>query len=158
MRSAIVDEEGMTIERRVKGYELKDEKPSYVNRSLHWSFGAGDIVGTADDVYCLNRAIKHKLMLKEETWNEILTPSPLNSMGMGCIVLPWHGKTRVMHNGGSLGFRTLHMQLPEDDFDIIFLSNAGWGNARFEIADAVYEAFYGGERIGADVKLDAGYI
>ena len=158
MRSAVVDEEGMFIEQRVKGYELKDEKLSYVNRNLHWSFGAGDIVGTADDVYCLNRAIKHRLMLKEETWNEILTPSPLNSMGMGCIVLPWHGKARIMHNGGSVGFRTLHMQLPEDDFDIIFLSNAGWGNARFEIADAVYEAFYGGEKVGADVKLDAGYI
>ncbi len=159
MHTATVDHEGMVIEQRVKGYELKEGKPSHVNRNLHWSFGAGDIVGTADDVYSLNRAIKHKLLLKKETWDEILTPSPINSMGMGCIVLPWHGKTRIMHNGGSRGFRTLHMQLPEDDFDIIFLSNSGWGNARFEIADAIYEAFYGdSEKIGEDVKLDAGYI
>ena len=35
----------------------------------------------------------------------------------------WHGKKRITHNGGHPGFRTLHIQLPEDDFDIIFLSN-----------------------------------
>ena len=158
MLSARVDDKDVRVAHRVTGYEWIDGKAVPVNRTLHWLLGAGDIVGTADDVYCLNKAIKHKLLLKASTWDEILTPSPINSMGMGCTVSCWHGKTRITHNGGSRGFRTLHMQLPEDDFDIIFLSNSGWGNARFDFADAIYEAFYGGDGLGGeDIQMDAGY-
>ena len=126
-------------------------------------FGAGDIVGTLDDVYCLNKAIKHRLLLKDETWKEVLSPSPINNMGMGCTVSDWHGKQRITHNGGHLGFRTLHIQLPEDDFDLIFLSNSGFGDARWDISEMVYRAFYGdedtiGESTGETVEMDKGYI
>ena len=159
MVSAIVDDEDVIIKRRTKGYELMDGKIIPADRTLDWMLGAGDIVGTVDDVYCLNKAIKHRLMLKTDTWEEILTPSPLNSMGMGCTVSCWHGKRRITHNGGSIGFRTLHIQLPEDDFDIIFLSNSGWGNARKDIADAIYEIYYGDKTVSDyDVKMDVGYI
>jgi CubicO group peptidase (beta-lactamase class C family) len=159
MVSAIVDDEDVIIKHRTKGYELMDGKIIPADRTLDWMLGAGDIVGTVDDVYCLNKAIKHRLMLKTDTWEEILTPSPLNSMGMGCTVSRWHGKRRITHNGGSIGFRTLHIQLPEDDFDIIFLSNSGWGNARGDIADAIYEIYYGDKTVsGCDVKMDVGYI
>lgn len=80
-------------------------------------------------------------------------------MGMGCTVSTWHNKKRITHNGGWDGFRTLHIQLPEDDFDIIFLSNSAWGNARNDIAEAVYEAFYGDDNaVSEEVKMDAGYI
>jgi CubicO group peptidase (beta-lactamase class C family) len=159
MVSAIVDDEDVIIKHRTKGYELMDGKIIPADRTLDWMLGAGDIVGTVDDVYCLNKAIKHRLMLKTDTWEEILTPSPLNSMGMGCTVSRWHGKRRITHNGGSKGFRTLHIQLPEDDFDIIFLSNSGWGNARKDIADAIYEIYYGDKTVsGYDVKMDVGYI
>ncbi len=159
MLSATVDAEDLMIEHRVKGYELTDDKIVPVDRLLNWLLGAGDIVGSADDVYCLNKAIKHRSLLTSDTWDEILTPSPLNSMGMGCTVTQWHQKTRITHNGGSRGFRTLHVQLPEDDFDIIFLSNAGWGNARNDFAEAIYEAYYGNDNTHSeDIKMDVGYI
>ena len=159
MMSAIVDDENVIIENRTKGYELMDGRIIPSERTLNWMLGAGDIVGTVDDVYCLNKAIKHRAMLKAETWKEILTPSHLNSMGMGCTVSRWHGKLRITHNGGSNGFRTLHIQLPEDDFDIIFLSNSGWGNARNDISNAIYEIYYGDESsMNNDVKMDVGYI
>ena len=159
MLTATVDNENLVIENRVKGYELVEEKIVPANRTLDWMFGAGDIIGTADDVYCLNKAIKHKLLLKPETWDEVLLPSAINSMGMGCTISNWHGKVRITHNGGSRGFRTLHIQLPEDDFDIIYFSNSGWGNARKDIAEAIYKAFYGSDNsVVEDVKMDVGYI
>ncbi|MBO5908555.1 MAG: hypothetical protein J6Q67_02070, partial [Clostridia bacterium] len=78
--------------------------------------------------------------------------------GMGCYVENWHEKFRITHNGGHEGFRTLHIQLPEDDFDIIFLSNSGFGNARLEIAEMIYSAFYG-EPSGdyTPFEMDKGY-
>ena len=160
MRTAMVDNENLLLDNRVTGYELsKDKKIIPIDRMLNWTFGAADIVGTVEDVYCLNKAIKHKLILSSEIWDDILIPSPINSMGMGCTVSTWHNKKRITHNGGWDGFRTLHIQLPEDDFDIIFLSNSAWGNARNDIAEAVYEAFYGDDNaVSEEVKMDTGYI
>ena len=159
MNSAVVDKPHKVILNRVKGYELSDSVMIEVEKSHNWMFGAGDIVATVDDVYCLNKAIKHRLVLSNDVWAEVLTPTSLNRMGMGCTVSQWHGKKRITHNGGHIGFRTLHIQLPEDDFDIILLSNSGFGNARDDISEMVYYAFYGdNNKTDQFVEMDKGYI
>lgn len=153
MRSAQTDNEKLVVPERVSGHELIGENPVPVDRTLDWMLGAGDIIGRTDDVYCLNKAIKSEALLKKETWKMLLDND------MGCFVSTWHGRRRITHNGGSRGFRTLHIQLPEDDFDIIFLSNSGWGDARNDFAEAVYKAFYGGDDEESEqVKMDVGYI
>lgn len=153
MSTAVVDNENLIIDNRVEGHELKDGEPTTIDRTTDWMFGAGDILGTLDDVYCLNKAIKHRTLLKNETWDEILGKC------IGCWQSIWHGKKRLTHNGGSQGFRTLHIQLCEDDFDIIFLSNSGWGDARNDFAEAIHAAYYGNDTLASDeVKMDVGYI
>ena len=139
---------------------VHDGKLVEVKKSHDWLLGAGDIVGTVDDVYCLNKAIKNRLLLSKETWNEVLTPPPINRNGMGCSVTNRHGKTRITHNGGHIGFRTLHFQLPDDDFDVIFLSNSGYGSAREDIGEIIYSAIYDtpqNEKNDA-IEMDKGYI
>lgn len=159
MKTAVVDNENLVIPHRVKGYELHGDVLTEVQKSHNWMFGAGDIVGKADDVYCLNKAIKHRLLVSEETWEEVLTPSPVSNMGMGCAVSFWHGKKRITHSGGHIGFRTMHIQLPEDDFDIIILSNSGFGNARDDISEMIYNSFYGVDDCPSEaVPMDIGYI
>ena len=121
--------------------------------------GGGDIVATVDDVYCLNLAIKNKALLSESAWERILTPSPFNSMGFGCNVSTWHGKTRIQHNGGSAGFRTLHVHLKEDDFDLILLSNSAYSDARYIFLDYAYDSFYHNlEKESLVIEMDKGYI
>lgn len=160
MKTATVDHEKLTIPNRVSGHVLVDGVPTPVGKSHDWLFGAGDIVGRVEDVYCLNHAIKHKLLLKPETWEKVLTPSPLNNKGLGCTVTKWHGKTRITHNGGHKGFRTIHIQLPEDDFDIIVLSNSGYTDeGRSEIAEILYRAFYDESAVSEKpLDMDTGYI
>ena len=159
METVVVDEEGTVIPNRVQGYNLVDGQRIPVERSRDWMLGGGDLTGRVEDVYCLNKAVKHKLLLREETWEEVLTPSPINNKGMGCTITQWHGKHRITHNGGHRGFRTLHIHLPEDDFDLIWLSNSGFGEARKDIAEMVYEVFYGSdETLSETVEMDKGYI
>lgn len=159
MEHACIDEPGSYVPHRVKGYELRGDQLVHIDRAIDWMLGAGDILGTVDDVYCLNKAIKERKILKPETWQEALTPSPINHMGMGCTISDWHGKKRITHNGGHLGFRTLHVQLPEDDFDIILLSNTGFGEARHEIAEAIYSIYYGDDgQTASRIAMDKGYI
>jgi len=159
METASVHSHGAGIENQAIGCEIDGNRLIPVGGSLGWMFGGGDIVGSVDDVYCLNRAIKHRMLLSERAWNEILTTSPINSFGMGCAVNRWHGKPRIQHNGGHIGYRTLHIQLPQDDFDIILLSNCGFGDSRNSISEAVYTAYFGENEGRSDrVNMDAGYI
>lgn len=165
MRTAQVDRAGLEIENRVVGYE-KDASGKLVKaeKTYYSMFGAGDIVGSADDVYCLNLAIKHKKLLSERMWEEILTPSRqtrvgFGAMGFGCMLSTWHGKKRITHTGGSKGFRTLHHQLPEDDLDIIILSNFGFGDARVQFGEYIYDCVFGKDALPSDeLEMDKGYI
>lgn len=159
MKTAVVDDENVIVSNRVKGYDKIDDKIVRVDRSLDWMFGGGDIVATVDDVYCLNKAIKHKTLLKPDTWTEVLTPLELNSRGMGCTIGDWNGKTEVTHNGANHGFRSLHTQFIDDDLDIIYLSNSNWGSARRDLPNAICQAFYSKENHTIDeTKMDVGYI
>ena len=83
----------------------------------------------------------------------------IHCFGMGCMVFDWHGKARINHNGGHTGFRTLHFQIIEDDFDVIFLSNSGFGDARNVIAEIIHDEIYGADVLPApNVEMDKGYI
>lgn len=159
MKTAVMDKPGLVLENRTVGFDKDGETLYPVNCSVGWAKGAGDINGTADDVYCLNRAIKHKLLVSENTWKKILTPSDINEFGCGCIVSMWHGKKRITHNGGHIGFRTLHVQLTDEDFDIILLSNYGFGSVREDVSEMVYEAFFGEDDKDSEViEMDGRYI
>lgn len=162
MKSAAVDREGLNLPNRVTGYEMKDGEDTVraTERCLDWMMGAGDLLGTVDDVYALCRAIREGLLLKESTWREVLTPAPINTFGMGCRVDPWHEKECIMHTGGHVGFRTLHKYLPREDFDIIFLSNSGFGSARADLSEMIFSTFFeeDAKRENREVEMDKGYI
>lgn len=158
MKTAVVDNEHLEIPHRVQGHGLIDGRAVPIPKSHSWMLGGGDIVGTVDDVYCLNKAIKHQLLLSPEGWKEILTPSPLNKKGLGCTITEKRGELTVLHNGGNDGFRTMHIQLPKDDFDFILLSNSGYCNeGRINVYKAIKKAFYhnGSETLP---EMDKGYI
>ena len=160
MKTARIDHPGLVIPNRVQGYRLdENDQVTPCEKSYNWMLGGGDMIGTADDVYALNRAVKQKLLLKPETWEQVLTPSPINNKGFGCTVTQWHGKFRITHNGGHRGFRTLHIHLPEDDLDVIFLSNSGFhAPARTDIAEMVYGSFYQPAAAEAQPDMDTGYV
>lgn len=149
---------GEQVSKLVTGHALRDNRPVPASAS-DWMYGAGDLVGSVDDVYTLNLALKKNLLLSEKSWQLVTQPSPVNHKGFGCTVTAWGDKRRIVHNGGAGGFRTYHVHIPEDDFDLIILSNSGWGNHRVEINNAVFGICYGaGQRPQIHVAMDAGYI
>ena len=143
----------------VRGYDLQEDQLVHVPGSDDWMYGAGDLLGTVDDVYTLNHAVKHRMLLSERSWQQVLAPAPFNYKGFGCTVTKWGEKHRLTHNGGARGFRTLHIHILEDDFDIIALSNSGWGDSRIHISNAIFDACYGEDREPhVNVEMDKGYI
>ncbi len=157
MKKAQVDLPDLSVADRVQGYNRENDKTVAVNKNIQWMRGAGDIIGTVDDLYCLNLAIKHRLLLSNEAWQIILTPSPINNMGFGCTLFSTKDKALIRHNGGSAGFRTLHLQIPEDDFDLIFLSNFGFGDFREKIIEQTEKMLFS-NLLNDDKEMDKGYI
>lgn len=145
---------------RVRGHELNQFGEVVLkDRCTDWMMGAGDLCGTVDDVYCINKEIKNHKLLSDKAWDTILTPPYGEGYGMGCAVTTWHGKKRITHNGGHWGFRTMHVQLPEDDFDIIILSNSGYGNCRWDLTEMFYEICYGPDGdFGNQIKMDGAFV
>lgn len=160
MKHTRIDQHSLVAERRARAYTIDGDDIVTTQRlNPEFFIGAGDVIADIEDVYRLNHAVKHKLLLSPESWKEILTPSDVGVFGLGCQVANWHDKTRIQHNGGSNGFRTLHLYVPEDDLDIILLSNFGFGDARWSLMNAVYAAFYGDAEQQAEAEaMDAGFI
>ncbi len=161
MKSAYIDN-GEHCEKRVSGHIKENDKIYCTEPSRDWMMGAGDAAATVDDIYCLNIAIKERLLLKSGTWDMILTATPVNGyFGMGCMVgNDYRGrKKKITHNGGSIGFRTMHVQLPEDDFDVILLSNCDWVDGRHHIVNNLHDIYYDEKnKVSSQPELDKGYI
>ena len=159
-KGAVVDFDGREVQNRVTGHDRNENGELFAVKKSYFSmFGAGDIMGTVDDVYCLAEAIKNKRLLSEKSWERVLTPSPVSGYGYGCSVYDWHGKRRIQHNGGSAGFRTLHFLLPEYDLDVILLTNSGFGEYRDLIGEAIHRAYFGEDsKDSKTIEMDKGYI
>jgi len=142
VENARIDEPGLTVEHRVIGMDVINDKLVPVGNNIGWMLGAGDMIGDINDAYRLNHAIKYRMLLSDRMWDEILRPSEVNNFGCGCSVTYPNGKTRIQHNGGHIGFRTLHIQYLEDDLDIILLSNSGTADPRVVFADFISAEFY----------------
>ena len=158
MKTAVIDSAYRLISNRASGYDIDgDEIIAAPYLCADWMKGAGAAIGTVDDVYKLHVAAREKKFLKPETWDLVFTPNQ-GDFGLGCSVLQWHDKVRYQHNGGHLGFRTLHIQLPKDDFGIILLSNMGFGNARYAFSEAAYQLYYGAQDVQSSViEMDKGF-
>lgn len=155
--TAVIDEVGVEIPNRVTGYEIRDDKIVAVDRATSYLLGAGDIVGTESDALKLMYLVRDKLLLSEKAWAEIFKYNSVNGMGLGCNKTPWHSRPCITHNGGHTGFRTFHKYLFDEDLDVIILSNSGWGNARPDISEAVYQSIFGEAEAETALELDKGY-
>ncbi len=159
MEDTLIDQNGLLIPNRVRGYDINGHRLESVKIDFDYFLGSGDVASTVNDIYALSREMMNHSLLTDTAWENILTTVPGGAYGLGCTVTDWHGKKRITHNGGHNGFRTLHILLPEEKFDIILLSNSGYGNSRYTLSEAVYTAFYGADADeGTTVDMDAGYI
>ena len=159
METACCELGDMPIEGIVTGYEKVDGQIApgrYLNMPSF--LGSAYVVGTVYDLQNFYRSIMEKRLLKPETWDLIFTRSKVGQFGLGCIVFQWDGRLTYQNNGGHIGFRTIHRLLPEEDFDIILLSNSAWGDVRTDVMNAVHKFYLDGA--SADLfqpEMDKGF-
>jgi len=104
------------------------------------AFSAGAIYSTTGDLYLWHKALMQNLILSKEEQEIAYTPVK-NNYGYGWGIDSIEGKRRVGHGGGIHGFVTDESRVPEDDIDIVLLSN-GSDRSLDDITKSIYAILY----------------
>lgn len=136
----ILDPAGMTRTRssaptdiiagRASGYALEEGR--IVNRDAIQPTavgGAGDLVSTTGDLVKWNALLDARAVLAQESYaqmwsNHALTDGSPSGYGFGWFVSPVRGHRAQEHSGGTAGFSSDILRLPDDRVTVIVLTNS----------------------------------
>jgi CubicO group peptidase (beta-lactamase class C family) len=110
------------------GYRPTDDGSMQPDSPLDpaWSYSAGALFSTVEDLYRLSRALDDHALLSEDTQALMWTPVK-DTYGYGWSVLPPSAETlhrRVqMHSGRTQGYTACFARFPDDDLTAVVLSN-----------------------------------
>lgn len=104
------------------------------------AYAAGSIYSTTGDLNLWHRALMQNSVLSKTQQEKAYTPVK-NKYGYGWVIDSIEGKRRVGHGGGIHGFITNESRVPEDDIDIVLLSNAS-DRSLEKITAGIYAILY----------------
>jgi D-alanyl-D-alanine carboxypeptidase len=115
---------------RASGYALEDGR--LVNRDAIQPTavgGAGDLVSTTGDLVKWNAMLDAQSVLATESYaqiwsNQSLADGSLSGYGFGWFVSPVRGHRAQEHSGGTAGFSSDILRLPDDRVTVIVLTNS----------------------------------
>jgi hypothetical protein len=127
---------------KTTGYSMLDDKHADIAPTVDStiSFSAGAIYSTTGDLYLWHKALEQDIILSNEQQERAFTPVK-NNYGYGWGIDSIEGKRRVGHGGGIPGYITNESRVPEDDIDIILLSNAS-NRSLDKITQDIYAILY----------------
>jgi len=118
------------VERRAHGYQLTEDGLIHRSYTSHvWPFSAGSLCSTTGDLITWLRALHGGQVLPEASYQEMITPAPLNDgtpvrYAMGLSVAPdVRGRPVIAHGGGISGFVSETRYYPKDDLLVVMLVN-----------------------------------
>jgi CubicO group peptidase (beta-lactamase class C family) len=94
---------------------------------------AGDLVSTIGDLIKWNATLDAQSILGKDSYAQIWADQPLtdgsrSGYGFGWEVLPMHDHRAQSHSGGTAGFSSNILRLPDDHVAVIVLTNTGRAN------------------------------
>jgi len=127
-QSYIVPDEGSlaTMARGYRRVNGKLEPGLTIHESYSWS--AGDIVSTVEDVEKWNEALASGRVLPKTDYALMMTPQIATGgedtgYGLGLFIDKLNSQPRIGHTGGSFGFTSANFYFPQQKLRIIVLTN-----------------------------------
>ncbi len=95
---------------------------------LNWTFAAGSLGSTLDDLALWDRAVRENRLVSAATFETMLAPAELNDgsvfpYGLGWGVGAYAGRRVYHHTGGISGYASHMLHLRDEDLTMIVLSN-----------------------------------
>jgi CubicO group peptidase (beta-lactamase class C family) len=133
---------------RASGYET-DKAGRYINRDYDLTdiFAAGAIVSTVDDMAKWSASLTAHTLLTADSEKEMWTPVHLNNgsihqYGFGWFLSPLDGHVNIGHSGSTSGFSASFQRFPEDDLEVIVLTNANEDGVATKVAKDVARLYF----------------
>ena len=113
-------------------FALGDPQPAELEPK-EWSFTAGSIYSTAQDLALWDMALAEGRVLKPESWALMSTPVKLTNgrtwdYGCGIDVRRMRNETVIEHGGEVAGFLAENSMIPRTRIAVVALSNADYAN------------------------------
>ena len=121
------------------GYGVTEDKPyKEINVNMATYNGAAALDSTVEDLFIWNEALHNGKLINEASYKEAITPYeftngfiPFVGYGFGLGIEPVGGHNTIGHPGQMKGFHSDILRLPDDDINIILLSNMN--NYQFKV-------------------------
>ena len=130
MKQTLAFEDGIsTVPNRAYGYTQRGGGFERTDQSLTSAvLGDGGIYSSVDDLYLWDQSLYTTKLVSAKMLQQAFTPPVLpngkqTSYGFGWEIGEFHGAKAYRHSGGTMGFRTLILRLPERKTTIIVLAN-----------------------------------
>ncbi|HEY8313735.1 MAG TPA: serine hydrolase domain-containing protein [Candidatus Baltobacteraceae bacterium] len=99
--------------------------------NLQWLAGPGGITSTVGDIELWDRAVRQPGIFTADSRKQMFAPSPFpQSYGTyadGWFIATLDGRPFIWHDGALGGYQTVNATFPQDDLDIVILTNDGTG-------------------------------
>ena len=127
-------EPGDVIPHRAAGYEYRGTLRNRDAMQPSATGGAGMLVSTIGDLVRWAAVIRKQEILKPESYALMLADTALadgssSGYGFGWFVSPMRDHRAIAHSGGTAGFASNFLYLPDDDITLIVLTNSGTANS-----------------------------
>lgn len=137
MKTARVISEADIVPHRAAGYRLEHgalKNQEWVAPSLNTT-ADGALYLSLDDMIAWDAGVRGRRVLREESWNEILTPVRLNSgktypYGFGWGLTKRAGQPVQEHGGAWQGFQSYFARFLGDDLSIVVFANLAEADAQ----------------------------
>jgi CubicO group peptidase (beta-lactamase class C family) len=147
MHDSVAFEDGIsTVRNRAFGYTKKADAYERTDQSLTSAIlGDGGIYSSVDDLFLWDQALYTTRLVSADTLNQAWTPSILASGKQSTYGFGWElgerdGMKTVRHSGGTIGFRTQILRIPEKKFTVIVLANRSEAKPE-ELANAIADLY-----------------
>jgi CubicO group peptidase (beta-lactamase class C family) len=147
MHETVAFEDGVsTVRNRAFGYTKKGDGYERTDQSLTSAvLGDGGIYSSVEDMFLWDQALYTTKFVGAATLQQAWTPSILASgkqitYGFGWELGERNGLKTVRHGGGTIGFHTQILRIPEKQFTVIVLSNRSESKPD-ELANAIADLY-----------------
>ncbi len=138
------------------GYGLKNETPyREIDTNMKTYNGAAALCSTVNDLFIWSEALHNGKVLPEETYNEFIEPYKFDNgfepdvkygFGIGTEIVGDH--LTLGHPGQLKGFQSDILRLPDEEVNVIFLSNLNGYQfpVKWRVTDKLIKVLYGSKK------------
>ncbi len=137
INSEVRENPDVFVQHSALGYRKSNgREEQWIINDEHWAngiLGAGGVYASLDDLRKWTEAIRNRSLISNEMSMQAFTPVELSdgsisNYGFGWELSEIKGHRAIHHSGSWVGFRTAIAVFPENDLEIIVLSNSSSAN------------------------------